>query len=175
MKKDNAGVSLVELLIIISIVAVLSGFGVYSMSNITGYRAKECSKKIATSISNNKVLTLGKATSTGNICWELYKKNGDYFVRTVRDAGSSEYYEETQQVSEGKLDIYYYVSAAGGTVTQTQITETQPLRFCFNRASGAICSSSSPYGAYNLTGIRVKAGTKIYDIALVPATGKVVQ
>lgn len=176
MKKDNAGISLVELLIVISILAVLSGVGIYSFSQMSGYRARECSKKIATSIINNKVLTLGKAKSTGDICWELYKNDGNYFVRTVRNAGSaSEYYEETEQVSKGKMDIFFFESGSGGAVTQKQISDSQTLRFCFNRSSGAICASSSPYGLYKLTGIRVVTGQRRYDIAIVPATGKVVQ
>lgn len=178
MKKGNAGLSLVELIVVIAIIAVMSGVGLYGIGQISGYRAKQCAKQIESSLTSTKVTTLGKAKSTGDIYWELYKDaaNDGFYVKTVYNAGLANEYAETKKVGVGNLNVQYSGTSIAGVVNTSN-----SLKLCYNRASGEICDWSaappSTYSRTNVTEILVKnpSGTKSYKITLVPATGKVVR
>lgn len=176
MKNRNAGVSLVELLVAISILTILTGIGVYSLSSLSGYRARECAKDITTSLTTNKVTTLGKAKSTGDIYWELYLDDSDgrYYARTVYNAGKSNQYEEVKKMNDGKVSVYKVTTQSGG-VQKSLITGGKGHGFiiAYNRSSGAICNAYSPYSEMNINGLEVQGGSKNYSIEITASTGKV--
>jgi prepilin-type N-terminal cleavage/methylation domain-containing protein len=175
MKKNNAGFSLVELVVVIAIIAILSGIGLYGVGQIWGYRARQCAKQVESSLTAAKVTTLGKATKNGNIYWELSKESDGYYVNTVvLNSDSSVKSETKKKVGPSNLKVTY-----GSTDTDVAVT---PLRLCYNRASGEIYDyiddgkgGTSATTLTSTTKITVKnpGGTKSYEITLVPKTGKV--
>ena len=186
MKKKNAGMSLVELVIVMAMLAVLSGVTLYSIASVPRYRARECSRLIASNLREVKITTLGKAKSKGDIVWELYKKGNSYYVRYKTGAdGSSPVTMGEKKVSKGTLHVYYEDTA--GNVAEIGENEGHSsLKLCFNRASGAIHGSSSEiltkagenYGidTSNTTSVKkiiIQGGTTTYEITLYPVTGKI--
>lgn len=186
MKKRNKGLSLVELIIAIAIIAVFSGVAVYSASNIRNYRARECSRKITSNIAEVKVTSLGKAKSNGDIVWELYKENGKFYVRYLAGCAGTPEVQKTTKISKGKMNCF--VEDAGGT--RTEVADNQSVKVCFNRATGAMYTcggalvstkgtpSSGEYDAelttYSaLRKIIITAGGKEYITEFVPTTGKI--
>jgi prepilin-type N-terminal cleavage/methylation domain-containing protein len=174
MKRNNAGLSLVELVVVMAIIAVLSGMSFYGIGQLSTYRARQCAKQVENSLTANKVTTLGKAKKTGNIYWELYKGTDGYYAKTVYNAGTTEEYEETKKVGVSNLQVVY-----GDSDTSVATT---PLRLCYNRYSGAIYNyvpdgtgGTSATTLTDVTKIVIKnpAGTRSYQIDIVPATGKV--
>lgn len=170
MNKKNAGMSLVEVVIVVAMIAILAGLGGYGIGQVFGFRARECASKISSSLTQNKVKTLGKATGTGNIAWELYRKGNDYYVRTVLDANKSDKsYVDQKQVNKGNVKVGYSVAATG---EPTWLNDGDKVTLYFNRSSGALCDASG-----NLTTIKrivVNNGRKTYTIELKALTGKIV-
>lgn len=169
MKNKNAGMSIVEIVIVIAIMAILLGAGAYGIGQVTGYRARECANAVSTSLSECKVTTLGKAKSTGDIYWELYTDGGRYYVRTVYNAGTATEYAKTEKVGESGLTVTCEDSS-GGSVAVTG-GPGSGLSLCFNRASGSLCELDGTVTTKKK--IIVSRGSKTYTIEMYPATGKI--
>nr|MBQ8252073.1 prepilin-type N-terminal cleavage/methylation domain-containing protein [Lachnospiraceae bacterium]MBQ8252716.1 prepilin-type N-terminal cleavage/methylation domain-containing protein [Lachnospiraceae bacterium] len=169
MKRNNAGMSIVEIVIVVAIIAILAGVGGYGIGQISGFRARECASKIASSLTQNKVKTLGKATKTGNMAWELYRSGNDFYVRTVHNADGAESYSDEKNVNDGTLKVGYSDSVSGDP---TWLNDGENIRLCYDRSSGALCDESG-----NLTSIKrivVNYGAKTYTIELKAMTGKII-
>lgn len=172
MRKDNAGFSLVELIVALAMLIILTGVGAYGIGQITGFRARETADKIASSITENKIETLGKAKSSGGMAWEIYKKDGDYFVRTIYDIGlTTEYAGVAEQVNDGRVDVWVGTKQVGGSARHV-MAENEVYRIYFNRATGAVCNATGATINHNPY-IVVSYGNKDYDIEVISKTGKV--
>lgn len=183
MKKNNKGLSLVELVIVVAIITIFAGFTLYNVANIPGYRARECSRKITSNLNELKVKTLGKAKCNGDYVWVLHKKNGQFYIKSMVECHSSTpQLNEQIKISKGRLTVTYL----GSSGTPEELEEGKAIKLCFDRASGALyaCGSNEMSDAdsdYATTGslttikeITVKGGAKTYTTKLVAATGKVI-
>ena len=73
MKNDNRGMSIIEIVIILAMMAVLLGF----MTNIVGYlsgkQARECAYKIDASLAGIRMDTMSKSTGGNDVFLTLEK------------------------------------------------------------------------------------------------------
>lgn len=185
MRKKNKGLSLVELVIVIAIMAIAAGIGFYSFSNVSRYRAKECSKKITSNLEQTKITTLGKAKWNGDIVWELYRSGNSYYVRYCTDCGGANNVHDQYKISKGRVEVYY----EDASNNRVHIDKNKALKLCFDRATGKLYSCgngilSTPGSPYNVistdttTSVRkiiVTGGGSEYITELVPATGKIIK
>ncbi len=173
MKRNNAGISLVEIVIVVAILSILTATGAYSLSQLTGYRAREAADKVASSLAENKVATLGKAKKPGGMAWELSRVGDDYFVSTVHDIGTgSEYRSEREQINEGKVDVKICEKWSGGPVWMT-LSDGQRYRIYFNRGTGALLNMAGNPAEYDVL-LQISSGRKTYDVEVISKTGKVI-
>ena len=63
MKKNNLGMSLVEIIIVIAILAVAAGTLGLGIGMITGKPAEKCAKKLNAIMNNNRMTTMGKLSA----------------------------------------------------------------------------------------------------------------
>lgn len=165
MKTKNAGVSIVELVVVLAIMAVVAGLSLASIASMSGYRARECAKKISSAISANKVTALGKAVNNGSVYWELTKEgNKVYFV----EYGLGD--PKKTLVGKGRMTVTYTDSAGSPEITDS----TNSLKLYFNRSTGQLCdyTSNSRTTVSNIT-VSNPNGSKVYDIEVYPLTGKI--
>lgn len=59
-KKDNRGVSLVELIIVIAIMSIIIGMTGYGLSLVSNKPVDECAKKIEMALNRNRTNAMGK-------------------------------------------------------------------------------------------------------------------
>lgn len=174
MKNKNAGMSLVEIVVVIAMIAILAGLSAYGVGQISGYRARECAKKISSSLSANKITALGKAKQNGKLTWKLYQdaSDGCFYVDVTFDKGESSEYVETTKVSKSRVNVI----AKRSDGTQVDVS-SDTLEMYFNRSTGALCEVSpvSHADRTDITQISVSYGTRDYNVDIVPATGKVKQ
>lgn len=172
MKNNNAGFSLVELIVTLAMLTILTAVGAYGIGQLTGFRARETADAITSSITENKIATLGKAKASGAMAWELYKKDGDFYVCTVYDAGmASESRSEAKQVNDGKVNVFIGKKVSGSPVVE-EMADDEVYHIYFNRSTGAVCDSSGASVDYNPF-IKVTYGQKEYEIEVISKTGKV--
>ena len=163
MRQDNRGVSLVEILIVVSIITVLAGVGIYSVSLMSGKPAMKCAQKIMYSLERHRTTAMSKVGAK-----YLLEQDGDkvYFREYVIDGADAS--------GAWVLNSQSEVGSSGVTVTYMLDSDTTPqplpLELEFDRSSGAFKPQAS--GRY-CTRIVASRGGKDYKLTLVPLTGKV--
>lgn len=156
---DNSGYSLIELIIVMAIIAVLLTTVVFSITMVFSANAKACANDIQRAITDCKVTTMGKAEAY----MEIYRDTDEniYSQMFVVENGSTEAMDPEKlgparvAVSYKKNDGSEEELTAGGA----------KLKIAFDRASGS-------FTADTCTSIKVKGGTKHYEITLIRLTGK---
>ena len=178
MKRDNRGLTLVEVVVIIAMIGILAGTGVYGIAQISGFRAREGADTIANSITQARIAMLGKSKGAGNMAWEIRCDGSKYYVRTVYNVGTSEYYKDEEKIVNANVEVYIgettkgTLTGAGTTTTQLLTDSSTPVRFYFNRSTGALCDENGVTNSSNAY-ISVKQGNKNYDVMIIAKTGKI--
>ena len=166
-KADNLGVSLVELIVIIAIMAILST-GVISMIGLlTGRAARECAQDTVSALSRIRVLTLSKSggapesglASEADVYLEIRNNGNGYIYLTQMVNG--EVVDEIR-ISASNVNIYAVVGGNGINLTGKDI------RIAYDRSTGAFLKFSDQ--GY-MTSLIFDQG-KTYTIQMTPTTGK---
>lgn len=120
---DNRGLTLIELIVVIAVMAVLIGSAVVGVSLLSSGAAQKASKSIRSVLSEVRTNTLSIAAE-----WEAHIENDDgtYKLSVYRDG---EEYDTTDLGS--RIDISY-----GNT--ETEIADGEELVIAFKKSSGAV-------------------------------------
>ena len=142
MKKDNRGLSLVELIVVISIMVILTGLVTATIGVANKKPADECIAKIYATLQDLRVSSMGKYNAYG----ELYVgSNGQIYIKETL------IYDDSGNQSE----IVRVVGAKGVSVTVdgTVLTSSStPVKIEYDRSSGAF--KTAPGTIYAAKGSR---------------------
>lgn len=164
MRSDNRGLSLVELVIVITIMVVVGGMMTMGISAAFSKPADECAKKIETALNNARVTTMGKQS----IVLELYQKDDYVYLKeTVTDADGS---TSVKDLRIGAKYVAVEYKLAGDTAYNPLGDASNPLTLSFKRTTGGF--NTLPGGGY-CDEIKVSKGSKIRLVKLAYLTGKV--
>lgn len=173
MKRNNLGMSIVEIVVVLAMIGILATGGVYGLSQLLGFSAREGADTIAESLAQTRVYTMAKAKKNGNVAWELAVKSDGVYVRTVVNADSTGAYKDEKKVCDaGNVKVSYGVAASSGTYTYHEQQVGDVKRLYFNRSTGALSSSTGSVEANNIR-FKVTRGNKTYYVDVISKTGKV--
>ena len=164
--KNNRGLSLIEVVVVLAIMAVVAGAGLSFMTLLTSNRVKECTNKISSTISKVRVDAMSKSkdSSGSDYYLELYKgADGKYYIRKHLDSTIVE-----EIVGGSNLTITYTendLSASTYTISASEI-----LTIKFDRTTGGF---KPTHGTNYCKKIVVSNGSKSKTIVISPRTGKV--
>lgn len=165
MKRNNRGYSLVELIVVIAIMAVLTGFVVLSVGMISTKKAKQCRDELESKLEYVRTVTMSKNATVANIY-----KNGDneYVLKMKTTLNGVD--SETEYVLDGEGCTMRYSKEASAVYSETlpEVDDTG-IVIEFDRASGAIKTDAS---GECIRHIYVTKGNKTYGIKFYPETGK---
>ncbi len=170
IKKDNRGLSLVELVIIIAIMAIMIGVLVGSLGYIGNSQARSLANAIKTSIGQTRIQTMGKNEAY------LYIYRGTdnkYYKETWIKAGAdAPVKDSTDVLGKDKPIVKYKIK---GDSTEHTISSSDGLLITFDRTNGKEINTKSLNGNNSVLceKITVSYGTKEYVITIVPETGKI--
>ena len=179
--KNNRGLSLVELIITISIMAVLVGFISISMVSVFGLEAKACASDLNAFLKDTKTLALIKdyqelriyadATGTKNVEFVQYVYQEDPANPGVVLPDPQPQVARTEFLAKDSVEIRFLfsdgsVSTLGGVTTSVTLA--------FDRSSGAFVYPKINDVEVNryCTGIEVERAGKTVTIQMAPTTGK---
>lgn len=168
---NNKGVSLVELVVIIAIMAILST-GLISMIGIlNGRAARECAQDTLSALSKVRVLTLSKSTGAPE---SGLSADADVYLEIKPDSGGRILIMQINKNKEGEM-IVDQISVGAANVdiiaivggSEVNLTGTD-IKIAYDRATGAFLKYSD---AGYMTSLTFEQG-KTYTITMTPATGK---
>ena len=175
----NGGFSLVELIVVIAIMAVLTGIASMSLASVMGVSVKQCARDIQSAANQTRVSTLGKdevimTITKGNKA----KASEAYYCTIVTKDGLGKTTENEEKIGKSNLDITYVLSDSKGNKTSDiTLDDTHSLTIKFNRGTGAMApcmkSDGSSGGDYYCMQIKVKKNSTEKIISFYPETGKV--
>lgn len=167
MKRDNRGLSLVELIIVIAIIAVLGGTIVYGVGMISGKPAEVCANKLASALQNDRVTAMGKMDAR----LELYTKDGGIWIKEADGSKTT-----AVQIGDAGVELQYRITGDAEDVYRNLGDEAHPLILSFDRSTGAFHDLSemdaSLAGKYCLE-IKCSKAHKIKRLMLSWLTGKI--
>ena len=185
MKKDNRGVTLVELVIAIAIMGILVGFFVVGTGYINNSVAKGAANSIKTGIGQTRVKTMGQKETY----LYIYKDGQSYMMETVNKGsktGDPITTEKKEKIAKSKATVSFKINKnTGGSIGPTTIDGSNYLLIGFNRENGKLDLSGE---TLNFDGtsktvtsatdessivINVVSGPYDYEIKVHAATGKV--
>lgn len=181
MKNDNRGLSLVEVIIVVSIVAILGGLIIGSTGVIGRYRAKECAKKTMSAINNTKIQAMskslggtlvssGSATNASNVYAHFYEDTDknfvcDIYANPTMGASGTDPIESRTLVKNKVVFEYQYKNSPAWI----KLASGTDFYIGFNRSTGGFLPQAS--GSY-INKIRIRGGSADYMFTLYQATGK---
>ena len=169
MKKNNKGMSLVEIIIVIAIVGILAAASVSMAGNIKYANTQKAVESIEDKLDNLQVTTMSKASKQ---YLYIYRKGGNYYAKVsttaTTNSNDSLFDDQGTKLSNSSLTIYY----AKDNGSKTMVDSSHFIRICYNRAGAFYYpdANSTTLGT-NCDKIYVK-GSREYTITLVEETGK---
>ena len=189
-KLNNAGISLVELIVVVAIMAVLVGLIGFSLSLLTGSHARECAQKVSAEMDSTKTGCMSRfeeymelkyfETTDPDIGVD---KKGFYTVRTVKTIN-----KQGQSADVINSDpVYKYVGSANVKVEFKSDTGSPFIIDKDNSGNSVVITYDRSSGAYkkavfkSASGIssddyikemQFKSGLRTYKIGFVTDTGK---
>lgn len=166
MRKDNRGLSLTEVMVVVAIIAIVGAVGITSFNLLTGRPAQQCSQQLMYSLERHRTSAFGKVqsqyvlrvdSSTKAIVADEYLGNDDAMPKAP---------SQTIEIGSSKVMVTYTDSSG-----KTYDLAKDPLTLQFNRSTGAF-KPTLP-GALHCTSITLKSGGREYTVNLVPLTGKI--
>jgi len=166
-ENKNKGVSLVELVVIIAIMAILSTGLISVLGLLSGKGARECAQNTLSALSKVRVLTLSKSlgapesglSSDADVYLEIKGDSGYIYINQVRDG---------ETVDEIKVSAPSITISAVVGGSEVDLTDSDII-LAYDRATGAFLKfSDSGY----MTSLTFSQG-KEYTITMIPTTGRV--
>ncbi len=167
-KKDNRGMTLVEIIIVLALMTVIAGLTGYGLSLISNKPVQECTKKIEIALNRNRTNSMGKKEA-----WlEFYIENGRVTVLERTLSGREGATWLNTKTTIGDRDVNLRFTYSDGSVVLLDGTHR---RIAFARDSGALVGDESGRvctkieifkGTYSSSGYK-------QTINLIPLTGKV--
>lgn len=175
ISNDNKGYSLVELIIVIAIIAVLTGTLIFSISMIFSANARTCANDIKSALAETKITSMGKSEAFV----EIYRdaNNGCIYSRQfMKKEDGSWYGKDPEKIGNARVYVAYCVD--GGS--ETELAEGDAIYLAYERSSGSFMSTSTMQKSDGTSAaiayyskIHVMGGNKDLQVSLIKLTGKV--
>lgn len=191
MKKNNKGLSLVELIVVIALMAVLIGMSTLSISLLFGTQAKACAQNVSGMLNETKTGCMSRYDETMTLSYrpktdpdeaitsdgyytesQIYSidKNATAFPITKEEDGVKKPVTEIRKMGTSRVVITVYLTDG----TSFEMGETEKITVSFKRASGAfdkVIVNGTEKDAY-IDKMTFRSGLRTFTITMVPETGK---
>lgn len=140
-KKDNRGLSLVEIVLVIALMMVVAGVAGYGLSLIGHKPVEECARKVEIALNQNRTNSMGKKVAY----LDFYMTTGGQaafreYSQSARESDVREGAEAVIGAADVKLRFVY--KNVEGEETEVALG-TAPIKVSFKRDSGSLVEEES--------------------------------
>lgn len=136
MQRENKGFTLVEMIVTVSIFAILLGILVPSLNSILGFRVQRATNSIAAGLDKAKIEASSRLVGE----MKLEKRSDGYYISYILDRGKVDgkenikWNEDEEKIAPSKTLISYVVSGSG---EEHSMSEGDSIILTYDRATGA--------------------------------------
>lgn len=152
-KHNNAGMSLVEIVVVVLIIGILSAGAVIGFSFINSRDASSAAENIMSTLERTKLDTL--ASNTETVLLKLCKENNHYYGIVMKDS------TELDKIELAKNGVTITVKDSSGG--QTVISDSTSYELKYNKSNGSFASAANEI---------VVSGANTVTVRLVTLTGR---
>ena len=134
MKEKNKGFTLIEMVVVISIFAILLGILVPSLNSILGFRVQRATNSIAAALEKTKIEASSRLVGE----MKLEKRSDGYYISYILDRGkvngqeNIKTNEDEEKIAPSKTQISYVINGK-----EQQLAENESIVITYDRATGA--------------------------------------
>ena len=166
-RTGNEGMSLVELIVVVAILALFTGGITYSMNWASGKAAAECAQKLANSLQQARTMAMGKNSITITV-----KRDAEGFIvteTTIVSNTDSTPTTETKTSRVGKKTVTVKFSD-GSSESELGMGG---VKLVFDRASGALKTLNDAEAGATAPLFTISKGNTLRKVEIVPITGRI--
>ena len=162
LKNDNRGITLAELIIVISILGVVSGMFLTGLNLIFGLPARQCARELKSELEKVRIDTMGKAA--GASVFLKKKTDGIYFQENYEGISPDERdMADAEKQKEKKIGTDRVTIQCNGSPLP------ESMEIAFQRETGGL---KKPSSTEDLT-FSVKSGSHTWNLKISHLTGKI--
>lgn len=182
--KNNKGMTLVEVVVVIALIAIVTSGTVLSVSSLRRARVKKQYDVLQSQVINLREKALTSSDLTAGAIYYDSTENEYCFAIFEMDRSKLSTFsnltnaEITANIKEkvklgNSLDFYYSIDTKSSTGTKTKVTASTPLIIHFDRSDGRLVNNAdySKDGKINIY-IQNSASEKIFSVSC--ATGRII-
>ncbi len=171
-QRNDKGFSLVELIVVIAILALMTGLFLLSSGIINVRAGRQCTKQVKHEIEQVRIDTMGKNEVTLRLYLDDIGRvwSEKTIVAPKPGASGTVSYNEIKQIGSKRVTVQ--VVPAGGSAVDL---DEQGVYFKFNRSTGAFTSVTGGQigGDYIIDEIFIEGGGQVEKLKLKKITGRV--
>lgn len=170
-KKDNRGMSLVEIILVIALMMVIAGITGYGLSLIGQKPVEECARKVEIALNQNRTNSMGKVSARLEFSMTDNRVTVQEFSRSARESDERAGTVAVIGAADVKLRFVYKNAEGAETIVLLENVEGGIEKVSFKRDSGSVVEKE---GGLVLDRIEVYKGEGyVKTVSIDKLTGKV--
>ncbi len=167
--KNNKGMSLIEIIIVIAILAILTTGALGGMNYIRYGNAKSCAYEINAALDKVRMEAMSKAEKP---YLYIYQFNGSYYMMQSTAVASASLLNASGTRLGNQQLILSYETTHPASEDISRYEDGKYMAISFDKTKGGISTNPSDSCYYKKILIKDSDGTVRYTITLIRATGK---
>lgn len=141
MKKKNSGFTLIELIVVLSILALLLAIIVPSLNSILGFRVQRAANSIGAALDKTKIEASSRLVGAMKL---EYRPNDGYYISYILDRGKIEENgddiiktdQDEEKIAPAKTSISYFVGGQEKFLDNRNNNKSNAIVITYDRATG---------------------------------------